>query len=73
MVSIYFKELPEIIVISTTIILNTILGFYQEYKAFSTFEKLKSLVKPTAIVEKNGEYLKINAEELQINDVIISI
>jgi Ca2+-transporting ATPase len=69
-VTLYLGEYIESIVIFLAVFINIIFGFYQEYKAENTIEKLASYVKNTARVIRNGSIKEVNAEELVIGDII---
>ena len=58
-------------VILLAVLLNTIIGFIQEYRSRRAVESLKGLITKTAIVRRDGETSQINAEELTIGDIVI--
>ena len=58
-------------VIGAILILNAILGFYQEYKAEKTLEALKKLVVTKVLVIREGEHLEIKTEEIVPGDIIL--
>ena len=58
-------------VILLAVLLNTIIGFIQEYRSRKAVESLKGLIVKTAIVKRDGETSEINANELTIGDVVI--
>ena len=43
-------------VIAAVIILNIVVGFFQEFNAEKTMDSLRSLSSPTAVVIRNGEH-----------------
>lgn len=53
------------------LVLNTILGFWQEYKASKELEALKKLEVEYARVERDGRQIEIPASEIVPNDVVI--
>jgi len=57
-------------VITAVILLNIVVGFWQDYKAEKTIESLKSLTAPESIVIRGGETLKIRAEDLVPGDIV---
>lgn len=58
-------------VIGAIIVLNSILGFYQEYKAEKTLEALKRMVVQKVLVVRDGEKIEIKTEELVPGDVVL--
>lgn len=64
-------EHENTIIISIVVVLNSILGFYQEYKAHSVVEKLKSLIKSRSLVERNGKVVEIDSQEIRVGDIVI--
>ncbi|PPQ92400.1 hypothetical protein CVT25_008750 [Psilocybe cyanescens] len=51
-------------VIAAVIVLNTSVGFFQEYRAEKTMDSLKQLSSPTAFVIRNGESIPIPAKNV---------
>ncbi|MBT5808178.1 HAD-IC family P-type ATPase [Candidatus Uhrbacteria bacterium] len=58
-------------VITVAVVLNTIIGFAQEFKANKALEHLKSLVQPRAMVVRGGKEIEIGAEELVPGDILL--
>ena len=58
-------------VIILAVLLNTIMGFIQEYRSQKAVESLKGLISKTAIVKRDGEVSEIDAKELTIGDVVV--
>lgn len=63
-------EYIDAIAIMLIVLLNGVIGFFQEIKAEQSLEKLKSLAAPTIRVLRNGEWITTNANEAVIGDVI---
>lgn len=59
------------LIIFSTVILNTTIGFIQEKKASDVLSKLKSLAKIKSYVIRDGVEKEINQDELTVGDVII--
>lgn len=59
------------IFILAIIIINALLGFFQEYRAEKSLEKLKHLTAPTARVIRDGREQEILAEELVPDDIVV--
>ena len=58
-------------VIILAVLLNTIIGFIQEYRSRKAVESLKSLIVKNAVVKRDGEIEEIDAADLTIGDVVI--
>jgi len=58
-------------VIGLAVVVNTILGFYQEYKAQRALVALRSLLSPKATVIRDGERVKIEASLVVPGDVCL--
>ncbi|KAG5342353.1 hypothetical protein C0989_002826 [Termitomyces sp. Mn162] len=58
-------------VIAAVIILNTTVGFFQEYRAEKTMDSLRQLSSPTALVIRNGESIAIPARDVVPGDVLM--
>lgn len=59
------------IIIISIVVLNSIMGLVQEYKAEKSLEALKKMSEPTAKVKRNGKIINIPSEELVPGDYII--
>ena len=58
-------------VIILAVLLNTIIGFIQEYRSRRAVESLKGLITKTAIVKRDGEITETDAKSLTIGDIVI--
>lgn len=58
-------------VILLAVMLNTIIGFIQEYRSQKAVESLKSLMVKKAVVKRDGKTFQINACELTVGDIIV--
>ncbi|MGM0464644.1 MAG: cation-translocating P-type ATPase [Bacteroidota bacterium] len=70
-VSLIFNDIPEAIAIAVVIVLNTIIGFWMEYRAQSSLESLKKMDVLHVSTLRGDDKKEINAEELVPGDVIL--
>ena len=61
----------DAIVILVVVIINSIIGFIQEYRAENAMEKLKSLVHTDAHVKRENNLKRIPSEKLVPGDIVI--
>ena len=64
------EEWIESVIITVVVLLNAILGLYQENKAEKSLEALKKMSAATCKVLRNGMLQTINADELVVGDII---
>ena len=57
-------------VIAGVIVLNIVVGFFQEFNAEKTMDSLRSLSSPTANVVRDGHTVTIPTAEVAVGDVI---
>lgn len=65
------QDFIEGAVIAAVIVLNTTVGFFQEYRAEKTMESLRQLSSPTALVIRNGESSHVPAKNVVPGDVVM--
>jgi Ca2+-transporting ATPase len=70
-VSLAVKEYNDFSIIMAVVLIDVILGFFQEYKAQQTYTALKGLLKPTTTVIRNGERQEVEIWELVPGDVVL--
>jgi len=61
---------PDFWIISLMLVMNGIVGFYQENKADNAIEKLKERLSPTARVLRDGNLKEFSAREVVPGDVV---
>ena len=64
-------EAHDTIVILVIVVLNSVVGFVQEYRAEKALEALKALAAPEATVIRDGRLQKIPATELVPGDIVL--
>ena len=71
LLSAILQEWVDTSVIVAAILLNTTIGFFQEYKANKSLEQLRSLVQPKAMVRRDGKDKEIDAQLLVPGDLLV--
>jgi len=71
LVSYFIGETQDAIVIIAIVIVNAMLGLYQEGKAEKALEALKKMASPTAKVIRDGKTIEIDSRELVPGDIVI--
>ena len=71
LISLFLEEYIDTIVILAIVLLNTLLGFFQEYKAEKALKALEAYTKPQVKVVRNGKQIILSSEELVPGDIII--
>ncbi|MFW9867800.1 MAG: cation-translocating P-type ATPase, partial [Candidatus Thorarchaeota archaeon] len=64
-------EYTDAIVIAAILIVNAILGFYQEYQAERALESLKKLAPHIAKVRRDGKVIEIEVEDVVPGDIVL--
>jgi len=64
-------NLKDASVILSVVILNAILGFYQEYRAEKSLGALKKMLASKARVRRDGRVMEIQAEQLVPGDMVL--
>ncbi len=71
LISAFMGEITEAITIIAIVIINSVLGFIQEYRTEKTMEALKGLAAPIARVIRDGRLVDIPAETIVPGDLIV--
>ena len=69
-ISLLLQKYFDIALIVAVVLINAIMGFFQENKTQKTLQALKKMVKPEARVLRNNEKQKILASELVPGDIV---
>ena len=70
-ITIFLGDYIDAIVITLAILVNVVLGFFQEKKASNVLELLRKTATPMAIVLRDGIPHQINATEIVVGDVVL--
>jgi len=65
-----FSELRDASIIGVIILINGLIGFFQEFKAERIIAKLKKLVTDKAFVYRDGEQREINTSDVVPGDIV---
>lgn len=66
-----FGDFADVVIIFGVVLINAVIGTYQETKAEKALEALKKLSSPTATVRRDGKTVEIKAEELVPGDIVV--
>lgn len=69
-ISVFLGEITDAVTIILIVLLNSVLGFIQEFRTEKTLEALKSMTSPTAKCYRDGVLKEIKASELVTDDII---
>lgn len=70
-ISIFLGDIEDAVAILAIVILNTILGFTQEYRAEKAMEALKKMAVPHVRVRRDSRIMEISAREVVPGDIIL--
>lgn len=70
LISVVMAEYSDALIIAVVILLDSVVGFFQEYRAEKTVVALRRLLKPTAKVMRNGQIIEIDASEIVPDDIV---
>ncbi len=70
-VSFVLGEWVDVTVISLAILVNSLLGFFEEYKADRSLQALKSYLPQEVRVRRDGQLIRIDAREIVVGDILV--
>jgi P-type Ca2+ transporter type 2C len=70
-VSIFIKKFDNAFVIFIVLLINAVMGFFQENKAKKTMEALKKLSDPKASVLRSGKLIEVKTAEIVPGDILL--
>lgn len=71
LISFFIGDITDGVIILILIIINTALGFLQEYRSNQLIEKLKNYLKSEEIVIRDGEQITVDKSQIFPGDIII--
>lgn len=69
--SLFLKEYSDAFFIGLILLINAVMGTYQEWKAESGAQALQAMIKVQARVRRNGKLRLVDAEDLVPGDVVL--
>ncbi|MCA9915887.1 MAG: HAD-IC family P-type ATPase, partial [Anaerolineae bacterium] len=70
-VSAALGEVTDMVVISIIVILNAVLGIYQEYQAEQALAALSAMQVPKVTIRRDGQIHQISAEDIVPGDIVL--
>ena len=70
-ITMVIREYADSIIILLVIILNAVIGVFQEYKAEKAVEALQKMTTPKSVVRRDGKAIEISSEEVVPGDIVI--
>ncbi len=70
-ISFLIGEIVDAVTIAIIVILNSVVGFYQEYRSEKAMEAMKKLTAPKARVFRDGNETIIDAREIVPGDIVL--
>jgi Ca2+-transporting ATPase len=70
-ISFLLREWEDFGIIMAVVVIDVVLGFFQEYQAQRTYTALKSLLKPTTTVIRDGQRQEVEVKELVPGDLVL--
>lgn len=70
-ITIFMGEYVDAVIILLVIIINAVLGVFQEVKAGKAIEALQKLTFPKALVRRNGVVIEIDSEKIVPGDILV--
>ena len=70
-ITIAIHEYMDAVIIIIVVILNAVIGVFQEYKAGKAIEALQKMTTPKALVRRDGDVMEINSELVVPGDIVV--
>lgn len=69
-VSFAIRSWIEAGVVTAVVVINVVVGYFQEYSAEMTMDSLRSLSSPTAVVIRDGHVVTVRSADIAPGDVV---
>jgi len=70
-ISFFISHFLDGIVISAIVVLNAIIGFFQQYKAEKAISNLRKFIIPKSKVIREGKMIEVVSSELVLGDIVV--
>ena len=70
-ISFWIKDYSDGVIVLVILLINTLFGFFQEYKSEKIIEKLSHFIAKQVRVKRSGQSLLIDASQLVPGDIVI--
>ena len=71
LISFLFAEYFDVLLIAAVVVLNVLMGFFQEYNAQKTLAALRKILKPQVLAIRDGLRKRIEAKDLVPGDLVV--
>lgn len=69
--ALYFGEIKDFFFIIGVVLINAVIGFYEEFKAKAKLKELLSLTIPKAEVLREGKVVEVPSDQITVGDIVI--
>ncbi|MCQ2009786.1 calcium-translocating P-type ATPase, PMCA-type [Sporolactobacillus sp. STSJ-5] len=70
-ITLLIGEYTDSVIILLVVILNAIIGVFQEFKAEKAIEALQKMTTPRALVRRNGDVIEIDSKNIVPGDIVV--
>ncbi|MGI5818842.1 MAG: cation-translocating P-type ATPase [Armatimonadota bacterium] len=70
-ITLLLRDYTDTIIIMAVVIINAIVGFYQEHKAARAMQALREMATPEMNVRRDGKVKRVSSEELVPGDLVL--
>ncbi|WP_218143230.1 calcium-translocating P-type ATPase, PMCA-type [Sporolactobacillus nakayamae] len=70
-ITLLIGEYTDSVIILLVVILNAIIGVFQEFKAEKAIEALQKMTTPRALVRRDGDVVEIDSKDLVPGDIVV--